>query len=225
MFGELNPAELDRKLRQKYYRREASEEDKLFSEANDRIYQNVMTHLRSKEEPNFNDLISKVKGKWLSLEHKIKLIEEFLLGMLKIEEGRKLVYQKHKNRIKRLAETEEHQDWRQFLNEQVDEPQTKYESFYHHALYSQEELALLDPKEEHSVDGATSIDEPLAITNWGILNNYMLDKTRLVEKEAADLKERVVQEFQSYASTMRSESASNAKKREKLYEDFRQSRE
>lgn len=51
----------------KYYRREASEEDKLFQEGNDKIYQNVMTYLRSKEEPNFNELINKVKGKWLSL--------------------------------------------------------------------------------------------------------------------------------------------------------------
>lgn len=46
--------EQERKTRQKYYRREASEEDRLFSESNDRIFQKVMTYLRGKESPNFN---------------------------------------------------------------------------------------------------------------------------------------------------------------------------
>lgn len=156
-----------------------------------------MTHLRSKEDPNFNELISKVKGKWLSLEHKIKLIEEFLIGMLKIEEGRKLIYQRHKNRIKRIVESEENEDWSQFLanNQSFEEGPTKYESFHSTTFHSQEDLSanVIEIKEEHSIDGATSVDEPLAITNWNILNTYMLDKTKLVEKEAADLKERVVQ--------------------------------
>ena len=62
-----------------------SEEDRLFNESNDYIYQNVMTYLRGKEEPNFNELISKVKGKWKSLEYKIKIIEEFLKGVVKLE--------------------------------------------------------------------------------------------------------------------------------------------
>jgi hypothetical protein len=35
----------------------------------------------------------------------------------------------------------------------------------------------------------------------------------LVEKEAGDLKERVFQDFQGYASTVRSDSSTNAKKR------------
>lgn len=41
----------------------------------------------------------------------------------------------------------------------------------------------------------------------------MLEKTKLVEKEAGDLKERIVQEFQSYASTVRSDGLTNARKR------------
>jgi hypothetical protein len=102
MFGELDPVELDKKLREKYYRRDNSEEDKLFAESNDRIYQNVMTYLRGKDEPNFGELITKVRGKWFSLEHKIKLIESFLNEMYKLEERRKLIYHKHKNRIRRV---------------------------------------------------------------------------------------------------------------------------
>ena len=79
-----------------------NEDDRLFSEANDRIYQKVMTYLRGKEVPNFNELISKVKGKWLSLDHKVHMIEDFLTGMLRLEEGKKMVYHRHKNRLKRI---------------------------------------------------------------------------------------------------------------------------
>ena len=33
-----------------------------------------MAHLRVKGEPNFNELITKVKGKWQQLENKVRKI-------------------------------------------------------------------------------------------------------------------------------------------------------
>ena len=33
-----------------------------------------MAHLRVKGEPNFNELINKVKGKWQQLENKVRKI-------------------------------------------------------------------------------------------------------------------------------------------------------
>lgn len=71
----MDPVEQERKNRQKYYRRQPDQEDRLFSDSNDRIYQLVMTYLRGKESPVLTELIQKVKGKWFSLEHKVKLIE------------------------------------------------------------------------------------------------------------------------------------------------------
>ena len=62
-----------------------------------------MTYLRGKEVPNFTELISKVKGKWLSLDYKVQSIEDFLKGMLRLEDGKKTVYQRHKNRLKRIV--------------------------------------------------------------------------------------------------------------------------
>lgn len=62
-----------------------------------------MTYLRGKEVPNFTEQISKVKGKWLSLDYKVQIIEDFLKGMLRLEDGKKMVYQRHKNRLKRIV--------------------------------------------------------------------------------------------------------------------------
>lgn len=53
IFGELDPVEQNRKNRKKYYHWEVSEEDRLFTDQNDKIYQIIMTYLRGKEEPNF----------------------------------------------------------------------------------------------------------------------------------------------------------------------------
>lgn len=105
IFGELNPHQVERKARSKYYRREPNEEDRLFDTNNNLIYQNVMTHLRGKSQYNFNEIITKVKGKWLLLENKIKLVENFLANMHKLNESRKLAYLRQKNRIKRIHET------------------------------------------------------------------------------------------------------------------------
>ena len=43
-----------------------------------------MAHLRVKGEPNFNELVARVKGRWLQLESKVKTVEDFLLSMLKL---------------------------------------------------------------------------------------------------------------------------------------------
>lgn len=95
----MNQKHIDKKNKIKYYRHEGNEKDRLFHKDNEQIYQNVMSFLRGKEEPNFVDMIAKTKLKWNFLEEKMILLERFMAEMQRQYDGRRYIYNKYKAAI------------------------------------------------------------------------------------------------------------------------------
>lgn len=111
VFGELNQKHIDKKNKMKYYRHESNEKDRLFHKDNEQIYQNVMSFLRGKEEPNFTEMIAKTRIKWNFLEEKMVLLERFMTEMQRQYDGRRSIYNRYKNAVLRVKDKKEYREW------------------------------------------------------------------------------------------------------------------
>ena len=145
--------------------------------------------------------------------------------MLKLEDSRKLIYLKYKNRIKRIHETEEHGDWVHFFTTQMGQaPQAAHDSLQRSSLYSYDYKSFSSTPSidlDHPEGPSDEKIEASLSTNWGILNTLMLDKIKLAEKSVSDIKERVIQEFNSFSNTIRTSSAAYSKRRELLLAEYK----
>jgi hypothetical protein len=64
----------------------------------------MMSSLRRREDPNFNESIAKIKLKWTFLEEKVTLLEKFFAAMQQQYEKRKVIYGRYKPALLRLKE-------------------------------------------------------------------------------------------------------------------------